>query len=72
MIAIVEHQARACTGAAPTFEELLPAIEQHAAVAFRSLPPSEREDLVHWFCNAIGLRDSSEAKVIGPANHHAV
>jgi hypothetical protein len=46
MIAIVEHQARACTGAAPTFEELLPAIEQHAAVAFRSLPPSEREDLV--------------------------
>ncbi len=46
MIAIVDQQDCARTGAAPTFEELLPAIKRQAAVAFRSLPKSEREDWV--------------------------
>ncbi|MCR9117620.1 MAG: hypothetical protein NXI22_11810 [bacterium] len=46
MIAVVEQQSRARTGSAPTFEELLPAIRKRAAVAFRTVPASEREDLV--------------------------
>ena len=47
MIAIAEDRRRTSQAkpAAPTFEELLPAIQQQAAVAFRSLPASEREEL---------------------------
>jgi hypothetical protein len=47
MIAIAEDRRRTnqAKPAVPTFEELLSAIEQRAAVAFRTLPPSEREDL---------------------------
>ena len=54
--------------ALPTFEELLPAIEQQAVVAFRSLPPDEREDLIaevvaNAFCAYKRLVDRGMADV---------
>lgn len=46
MIASGKQQHCASAGVSPTFEDLLSSIERRAAVALRSLPPSEREDLV--------------------------
>ena len=46
MIAIVEQESRTRQDDAPTFEELLPAIQKQAAIAFRYLPLSDREEYV--------------------------
>jgi hypothetical protein len=44
MIAVAKPSAR--HNALPTYEDLLPAIEQQAAAAFRTLPPAECEELI--------------------------
>ena len=46
MIAVVKPRCRARVEAAPTFEELLPGIEQRVQFAFRDSPASEREELI--------------------------
>lgn len=46
MIAVVESECRTRQDDAPKFEELLPAIQKQASIAFRYLPLSDREDMV--------------------------
>ncbi len=68
MIAVIEPRCRVREDASPSFEELLPAIEQQAVVAFRYSPPSEREDLIaetvaNAFCAYSRLVDRGMADV---------
>ena len=68
MIAVLEPRNCTHTDVESTFEELLPAIKQQAVVAFRSLPPSDREDLVaetvaNAFCAYQRLVERGKAEI---------